>query len=112
MTPSEPRTLLGIGQINLLFYSFIPPSYERNSDAPPHVLASPCAVAARMELKLCTAANCDCRQQPHAFARRTKDWKTVFGPLGTFFFRKNKSYTSSSFAQYFRVHHFRPVLPS
>ena len=61
-------------------------SYERSSDAPPHVRASPCAAAARIDLKLCTAAICDFKHQIHAFARQEKDGKTVFGPLGNFYF--------------------------
>ena len=48
---------------------------------PPHVRASPCAAAAWIDLKLCTAVICDFRQQIRAFARREKDGKTVFGPL-------------------------------
>eukprot|EP00982_Pelagococcus_subviridis_P003810 28534-Pelagococcus_subviridis.AAC.1 len=44
MTPSQPR----IGQINtkLICDFLIQNSYERQSDAPPHVRASPCAAAA------------------------------------------------------------------
>ena len=82
MTPSQPR----IGQINakLTCDFFIQNSYERQSDAPPHVRASPCAAAARIDLKLCTAAICDFRHQIHAFAPREKDGKTVFGPPGNF----------------------------
>ena len=82
MTPSQPR----IGQINakLICDFFIQNSYERQSDAPPHVRASPCAAAARIDLKLCTAAICDFRHQIHAFAPREKDGKTVFRPLGNF----------------------------
>ena len=81
MTPSQPR----IGQINtkLICDFLIQNSYERQSDAPPHVRASPCAAAAWIDLKLCTAAICDFRQQirVRVFARRETDGKTVFGPL-------------------------------
>ena len=82
MTPSQPR----IGQINakLTCDFFIQNSYERQSDAPPHVRASPCAAAAWIDLKLCTAAICDFRHQIHAIAPREKDGKTVFRPLGNF----------------------------
>ena len=77
MTPSQPR----IGQINakLTCDFFIPNSYERQSDAPPHVRASPCAAAAWIDLKFCRAAICEFRQQIHAFARREEDGKTVNG---------------------------------
>ena len=83
MTPSQPR----IGQINtkLICDFLIQNSYERQSDAPPHVRASPCAAAAWIDLKLCTAAICDFRHQIRAFARQEKDGKTVFGPLGNFY---------------------------
>ena len=63
---------------------FIPNSYERQSDAPPHVRASPCAAAAWIDLKLCTTVICDFRQQIHAFAWQIHDGNTVFGPLGNF----------------------------
>ena len=84
MTPSQPR----IGQINtkLICDFLIQNSYERQSDAPPHVRASPCAAAAWIDLKLCTAAICDFRHQIRAFARQEKDGKIVFGPLGNFYF--------------------------
>ncbi len=94
MTPRhQPRTLLytySYRPNKLICDFFIPDSYERSSYAPPHVRASPCAVAARIDLNLCKAAICDFRHQIHAFVRRRKDDKTVFEPLGTFFFRKNK----------------------
>ena len=64
----------------------IPNSYERKSDAPPHVRAFLCAAAAWTDLKLCTAAICEFRHQICAFARQEKDRKTVFEPLGNFFF--------------------------
>ena len=75
MTPSQPR----IGQINakLTCDFFIPNSYERQSDAPPHVRASPCAAAAWSDLKLCTAAICDFIHQIHAFTPQEKDVKNL-----------------------------------
>ena len=59
---------------------FIPNSYERQSDAPPHVRASPCAAAAWIDLKFCRAAICEFRHQIYAYTPREKDGNTVFGP--------------------------------